>query len=502
MNHQMKLGALLSYISIAFNILSVLLYTPLLIKGLGSSDYAIYTLVYSFLNYFVIDFGIGSSVARFITEFRYDSKEKYKERELLAVVFKCFFVLAAMMAVVLFLMYPFLGDVFSGLTGVELDKMRYSYKIAAVYSVVAFLSTPLESIFTANEFFAQLKTCKLIQKAGTIILTILSLALSKGLLFVMLAGTISGITAILVEIFYLTYKKAIDIEWRFWDYQLLKMVLNFSIWMAIVTFAQRFIIPITPTILGMVSNSSEIAMFSISSNLEGYVFTFAAALNGLFLPQVSRLINSGNIKELNDLQTRIGRIQLFIVSLILTGATVFGKEFISLWAGYTYEKAYYIFLLISWSDIFYLTQEIACTTLTVIGEVKYRAVVYTCGAAISTTLSFVLGKRLGALGSAIAIAICLWFFNVFLMSVVYQKKTEIDMLNFYKRCHLKVLPIQLLYAAAWGAFDYLLPKGRWLTLILKIVIYSAGLLMVDYTFLFNKAEKNLLNKMRKRMIFR
>lgn len=500
MNHQMKLGALLSYISIAFNILSVLLYTPLLIKGLGSSDYAIYTLVYSFLNYFVIDFGIGSSIARFITEFRYDPKEKYTESELLAVVFKCFFVLAAIMAVVLFLIYPFLGNIFSGLTPVELGKMRYAYEIAAVYSVIAFLSTPLESIFTANEFFAQLKICKLIQKAGTITLTILSLALSKGLLFVMLAGTVSGITAIVVEILYLVYKKAIDVEWHFWDYQLLKMILNFSIWMAIVTFAQRFIIPITPTILGMVSNSSEIAIFSIASNLEGYVFTFAAALNGLFLPQVSRLINSGNTKGLNELQIRIGRIQLFIVSLLLTGATVFGKEFISLWAGSTYEKAYYIFLLIAWSDVFYLTQEIACTTLTVIGEVKYRAVVYTCGAAISSVLSFTLGKRFGAIGSAIAIAICLWLFNIFLMTVVYQKKTEIDMLKFYKQCHLKVLPIHLLYAVVWGGFNCFLPKGEWLSLILKISTYSAGLLMVDYIFLFNKSEKNLLNKIRKRII--
>lgn len=78
---------------------------------------------------------------------------------------------------------------------------------------------------------------------------------------------------------------------------MIKEMLGFSIWMAIVTFAQRFIIPIAPTILGRFSNSAEISLFSLASTLEGYVFTFAAALNGLFLPNVSRLVNQKNIQN-------------------------------------------------------------------------------------------------------------------------------------------------------------------------------------------------------------
>lgn len=500
MDHKMKQGALVSYLAIAFNVVSVLLYAPLLIQGLGNSDYAVYTLVYSFLNYFVIDFGIGSSVARFITEFRYNKNEKYSEQQLLAVVFKVFFLLTLCVGIFLVGLYPFLDKIFKGLTAAELIQLRKVYGIAVVYTLAMFIATPLESIFVANEFFAVFKLCKLLQKMGTILLTVIFLFMSKGLVWVMMAGAVSGVVTVVSEIFYLMHKDAIKIDWRYWDGCLLKKVLGFSLWMAVVTFAQRLIIPITPTILGIVSSSLEISIFSIATHLEGYVFMFAAALNGLFLPKVSRLVNSGQRKELNSLQVKMGRIQLFIIGTLLSGATVFGKEFIVLWVGSEYIKAYYVFLLISLSDIVYLTQEIASTTLTVIGEVRYRAIVYVVGAALSITLSFLLASHFGAIGSAVAIAICLWGFNVGLMTFIYHKKAQVDMKTFFLNCHLKIMPIYLVYGGLWLIINAFLPTGTWLALIGKCMAFVVILFPIMWVKVLNPQEKGWLNSLARKVV--
>ncbi|MCM1154931.1 MAG: oligosaccharide flippase family protein [Roseburia sp.] len=498
MNQQIKKGALISYLTIIFNILSVLLYTPFLIRSLGSSEYAIYTLVYSFISYFTIDFGIGSSVARFITDFRYRVDAEYTEKQLLTVVFKVFFLLAIVLGLVFSVIYPFLGNFFSGLTPDEIIQMRKAYSVAAFYTVFAFAATPFEGIFTANEYFVAFKLYHLLQKILTVIFTLIVLVMNWGLLMVMWAGTAGGMIIIVLEGLYLLRKKAIEIEWSYWNFSLLKKIISFSIWMAVVSFAQRFIIPITPTILGRFSDSSEIAVFSVASTLEGYIFTFGAVVSGLFLPEVSRLINGNNRERLNRLFVKIGRIQLIIIGAILTAAADFGKEFIILWAGEEYRKSYYILLIISMSNVVYVTQQIASTVLIVMNEVRYRAMVYICGAAVSVLGSCMLAPRYGAVGAACGIAVCLWGFNVLAMTIVYQKVARLDIKGFFRKCHMAMLPYFISYGAVWFFLNRYLPGGKWEYLVIKGSFWGAGFMILLFGKILNAEEKNAVTKFLKR----
>ena len=43
-----------------------------------------------------------------------------------------------------------------------------------------------------------------------------------------------------------------------------------------------------PSILAAVSGAKAAALFGIASTLEGYVFTFSDAINGMFLPKTVR----------------------------------------------------------------------------------------------------------------------------------------------------------------------------------------------------------------------
>lgn len=502
MNQRIKQGVVASYLQIAVNLLFVMLFTPFLIRSLGSSDYAIYTLLYTFLSYFVMDFGMGSSLAKFITDCKYKNNTKWTEKQLLGVYFKIFFLLSGMVFVALYVAYNFLEVFFAGLTGEEVIHLKGSYIIAAVYVVVGFAATPIEAIYTANEYFAPLKMCKILQKVIFSILAVFFILMGKGLIWIIASNTVSGLFVIIIEIFFLKRYKAIEIEWDFWNTELVKELFSFSIWMAIVTFAQRFIIPIAPTILGRYSNSMEISLFSLASTLEGYVFTFAAALNGLFLPNVSRLVNEKKYNELNNLQIKISRIQTIIVSTILGGFAVFGHEFLALWVGEQYQKVYYIFLLISISDIFYLSQEIASNVLIVINKVQYRAIVYMIGAIANIAISSVLSAKFGALGTAVGIAICLWGFNIIAMMVVYQKETPLSMGLLVKKCYLSITPIMIGYSFAWVLVENMMARNTWLDLILKILIYAVGLVAVLWCLVLTQDEKRGIKENLKQVIKR
>ena len=79
-NKQRKVGAILSYLSIIATTLIQLLYTPLLIKMLGQSEYGLYSLIYSIIGYLtVLDLGFGNAIVVYTTKYRV--QKKYKEEK-------------------------------------------------------------------------------------------------------------------------------------------------------------------------------------------------------------------------------------------------------------------------------------------------------------------------------------------------------------------------------------------------------------------------------------
>lgn len=72
-NNQLKIGIVLSYISTGINMVIQLLYTPIMIKLLGRSEYGLYTLVGSFVSYLSL-FSLGFTGAYL----RFYSKKKIK----------------------------------------------------------------------------------------------------------------------------------------------------------------------------------------------------------------------------------------------------------------------------------------------------------------------------------------------------------------------------------------------------------------------------------------
>ena len=67
--NQRKAGVILSYTSQLIKILSGVLYTPIMLRLLGQSEYGLYQLVYSVVSYLsLLSLGFGSSYIRFYSK--------------------------------------------------------------------------------------------------------------------------------------------------------------------------------------------------------------------------------------------------------------------------------------------------------------------------------------------------------------------------------------------------------------------------------------------------
>ena len=81
--NQRKGGAILSYVSIIVNTAIQILYTPLLIRMLGQSEYGLYSLVYSVIGYLtVLDLGFGNAIIVYTSKYRAKGKDKPNKRML------------------------------------------------------------------------------------------------------------------------------------------------------------------------------------------------------------------------------------------------------------------------------------------------------------------------------------------------------------------------------------------------------------------------------------
>ena len=142
-SRQIKLGAVMSYTAIMFNIVAGLIYTPWMIRQIGRADYGLFALVGSFLSYFVMDFGLGNAIARFISKYRAENREE-AIGELLGLTTKLYLLIDLCILIFLVILFFFIENIFVKLNPGEIEKFRVIFCIAGFFSIVSFPFMPLK----------------------------------------------------------------------------------------------------------------------------------------------------------------------------------------------------------------------------------------------------------------------------------------------------------------------------------------------------------------------
>lgn len=497
---QIKLGAFMSYAAIAFNIIAGLIYTPWMVRQIGKSDYGLFVLVTSFLTYFVIDFGLGQAIARFIAKYRVEKNEK-KVNELLGLTTKLYLLIDLLIFVALIITYFFIENIFVQLTAVEIAKFKVVFTIAGLFSLFSFPFSSLNGILIAYERFVLLKLCDLLNKVFTISLMVVALFLGYKLFALVAINALVGVIIVGVKYFYLAKTTPIKINYRYYTKELFHELFNFSAWITVIGIAQRLLLNITPAILGIFSGTVQIAIFAIGMTIEGYTWTFANALNGLFLPRVSELsAKKENLHEISNLMIRVGRLQLFIIGLLLIGIITLGKQFIVLWMGEDFRDSYYVALLLILPGIITLTQQIGNTLIIVVNKLKYQAILFLVASFLSVLLSVLLAPAHGAIGSAIGIFTAVVLFQVVGMNIIFWKVLKLDIPRFFREAHLKMIfPLGLALIAGFLIQKYV-SSTNLILFFLKAILLGLIYVLILWVLGLNYNEKKLILNTVKRII--
>ena len=162
--NQVKIGAILSYIVIALNMISGILYTPFMIRRLGQSEYGIFSIVQSIIAYLtVMDMGFGNAIIIYTTRY-INQKDEKKLNKLHGMFFTIFCIIGAIATIIGLIIFFNAQNLFgNSMTSDEVNKLKVMLMILTFNLAITFPLSIFGNIITAHEKFIINKTIQIIQ---------------------------------------------------------------------------------------------------------------------------------------------------------------------------------------------------------------------------------------------------------------------------------------------------------------------------------------------------
>lgn len=494
MKNERKAGAILSYLSIGIGSLVSILYTPVMLRLLGQSEYGLYNLVKSVVAYLgLLNFGFGSTYIRYYSKFK--AEEDQENIAKLNGMFLIIFSAIGFISILAGLLLVFNTETIFGseLTTNELARAKILMAILVINMAISFPNIVFNSHITANEKFIFQKVLQIVKKIANPFLMLPILLLGYGSIGLVAVTTLLNLSIEVINIIFCFKKLNIKFKFKNLDFSLMKEMTVFSSYIFLYMIVDQINWNVDKFILGRFRGTNEVAIYSVGSQLNSYLIQFSTVISYVFIARVHELVATDvENKKLTNLFTKIGRIQFYFIFLVIMGFVTFGQSFINLWAGSKYNSSYYVAVILMIPMLIPLIQNIGIEIRKAKNKHKTPAIVYTIGALFNILLTIPLTIKYGSTGSAIGTSISLFILNGIFINVYYHKVIGLNVIRFWKEISSLIKGVFIPVIIAVSIYHLLYNEiTHWKYLLIAIPFSFLYFLSV-YLFSFNEYEKRLV----------
>lgn len=474
-----------------------------MLRILGQNEYGIYNTVSSIIAYLVLlSLGFGASYIKFYSN--YKSKGGKEEIKRLNGLYLLVFLVIGLISLVLGLFLSnnaqwFFNDTYSD---DNISTARVLMVFLTINLSLSFPSSLFVSYITSQEKFIFQKLLNIFKTVLSPLACVLVLCLGFRSIGMVIVTTSIAIIVDLVNILYCIFKLRMGFSFKKPNFFLLKDIFFFSLFIAINQLVDQLNLQADKVILGKIVGGVSVAVYSVGSTINAMFTNLSVAISNVFSPTINGIVSENKPdtnKKLNALFIKVGRVQWFLLALILSGFVFFGKFFISKWAGEGYENSYYVALLLMAPMSLVLIQSIGIEIQRAKNKHKVRSIVYLCMAIINVLISIRFATMWGEIGSVLGTTISIVLCSVIFMNIYYYKRLQIDVISFWKSI-LSTLPSMIL-PACFGIIFMLFYKYNSLFDFSKfVIIYTIIYCLSVFTLGFKKDERELIIVPIKRII--
>ena len=499
--NERKIGILISYINILLQTIINFIYVPILLYYIGKSEYGLYQLIGSFIAYFsIMDFGLTAAVVRFYTKYK-ALNDKISMENVLAISVRCYTIITIILVFIGYICYLFIDNIFyNSMTSGEITSAKNIFLLLLLNIVVTISTMIFRAIINAHEKFLFLKGMETIQLVFQPILVILILEEYPYAFSVALVQTILNICLSFVRCFYCFRSLRIRIKYHYWDKKLFKEFRKLALSVFAVTLIDQVFFKTNQIILGIISGTSAVAIYSIASLIYMNYMALSLAISGVYLPHITEMIAKREpIQKISELFIQIGRWQYFLLAAVASGFIVFGRQFIEIWAGYGFEEAYWITLLIIIPFTVDLIQNIGLAVLQAQNKYDFRARVYFCMGIFNLCLAIPLGLKYGGIGCAFATGLSMFIGNGLIMNWYYLKIMGLNIALFWKNISKISIGVIIITIVAYAVNTVIFSLNIFV-FVIKLIIYTSIYVLVMYKLFMNVEEKEKIKNLVRKFI--
>lgn len=503
MKSQIKAGAILSYVALVINSSISLLYTPVMLKLLGQSEYGLYSLATSVAGYVgVLNFGLGNAVIRYTAKYRALNDEENCSR--LYGMFSIMYGVLGGIALIIGTILTLTADsIFSSSLDVdEINKLKTLMVIMVINISIGIGFGFFSVVVLAYERFVFQKILSIIGATVVPLIMLPLLIMGYGSVSIAIVTTAINFIIIVINMYYCFKVLRIKVVFKKIEIGLLKEILGFSSLIFLNLIIDKIYWSTDQVILGIYSGAAAISIYTIGVSFTGYFSGLATAISNVFLSRITGMVTKkASDKEISDLFIKISRIQYIILSFVLGGFIVFGQEFIHLWVGKEYNEAFIIAIIILVPMIVSLVQSIGGIILQAKNMQGFKSIIYVVTSFVNVVISIIFVKWWGAIGSALGTAVAFTIGNIIIMNIYYWKKINIDIPRFWAN----ITRMSFAFGASL-VFGMTLNRWilayKWQELFVKIILFSIIYICLMWLTGMNKYEKDTFREVIRNIVYR
>lgn len=487
MNKQLKVGALLNYISLFLSIIIGVVYTPFMLSQMGTSEYGLYALALSIVSYLnILDNGFSAGVVRYVSYYR----EKQDFENINKVINSSFLIYLILGVVCLCLgaiLYNIIESFYIGeLNELEIYRLKCIVLILMVYISFNLPASVFVSVITACEDFILLKAAKIVQTL--LVPMIMTPLLLQGYRSIAMSVVTTSI-GIIITLFYICYcmkKYPFQYSVSYIDRNTLKEMILFAAPMLMIITCDCVCRSFGNFYIGAYGGTIGVTILSLSIQLRGYFESFVKAVSSFFLPHFTKMIAAkSDITAISNEFIKISRLEFHIAFLLLSGFIWFGISFLEFWtSNIEVWEVFICSLIIIIPLLFSMAESVGEEIVKAYNKQSKQLYIYVLRAVIVLIITLIFTKKYSFYACAFAIGFSAFVCDIVLMNLLYAKSIKLNVQKLLK----SILP-SIIYVLIGVGLKFLIFNNlSHVAQLLAFLVYSLFYIITC----LNKEEKKYI----------
>lgn len=458
------------------SVVASFLITPITVHTLGDARYGAWSLVAELIGYYgLLDLGIRGAVTYYVA--RYSARNQGEDIK--ETVSSAFWLLSACGALALLtgagftFAFPYLFRT----EGMNLTEVRHALLIMSVLIGVSLPMNVFAGSLIGKQRFDIVTVIEVVTRVLTAIAVYIVLRAGGGLVALALIQAAGRMVCwVLTLAACRSVFGGVFARPAWFKMERVRDLTGYGLRNAVGQVAQLVIYRMDLTVVGIFVGIGHVTYYSIAWTLNSYALALCTSLTFTFAPRFTHLHSSNADGDLQRLYLFGARVTGMVVTGLVAGILIFGKDFIRLWLGASYvngpwtDRSDIIMIILVLANLPYMLQSTSRQLLFAMARVRFLMWLNVCEAVANLSLSLLLVNRYGPVGVALGTLFPMVASQLLVMPVYIARTFKIPLLNLFRKGFSIPLFTGVLMAGIGMACIYVAPPNSWRIFFLDTLV--------------------------------